>query len=165
MSKTQWIGLIGYIVESFPKRQEKHSVSKYRHTLSNPKKNNFLWSSQTRNIIQEKRFLAIQWKLSVGDQGENASKMWNKGTQIDDINTNDVPFDGLEPPDGFENHRWLLVRLCQLRHTLICHILEKSPEMLGKKHPKFSIKHICSMHPEKLALRFGKNKFLTSKTK
>ena len=112
-----------------------------------------------------KRFLAIQWKLSAGHQGENASKMWNKGTQIDDTNTNDVPFDGLEPPDGFENHRWLLVRLCQLRHTLICHILEKSPEMLGKKHPKFSIKHICSMHPEKLALRFGKNKFLTSKTK
>ena len=25
-------------MESFPKRQEKHSVSKYRHTLSNPKK-------------------------------------------------------------------------------------------------------------------------------
>lgn len=43
--------------------------------------------------------------------------------------------------------------------------VQESENFGCKKHPKFSIKHICSMHPEKLAFRFGKNKFLTLKAK
>ena len=42
---------------------------------------------------------------SVGHQGENTSKMQNKGTQIDDIDASNVSFDRLEPPDDFVNHR------------------------------------------------------------
>ena len=65
-------------------------------------------------------------------------EMRNNGTQIDEIDASNVLFDGLKPPDGLVGLKseLILVHLCQLKHTLIWHILRKSLEMLAQRLPK-----------------------------
>ena len=46
-----------------------------------------------------------------------------------------------------------------LKNSVFGHFLR------SENHGKFSFKHICSIHPEKMPLRFGKNEFFTSKSK